>query len=175
MACGGTVLQLAVQVVDELVDQSPAFVQSGLAEQHGAQLGVSGAGLGGVSVSDLALQSGVGQAFPGGGNIFLSDQSLVVDEAHGQGGFADPHVVGILVGIADDIIMLGNEGLEQSDLAGQSVCAASPQNVSLGILSLSSDTLDSLAGGDAQIFHIDVGIIGDFRRARTSFFISFSS
>ena len=158
MAAGGAVLQLAVQIVDELVHQSPALVHGGLAEQHGAQLGVSGAGLGRVGEGDLTLQGRVSQAFPGGGNIGLVDEGLVIDEAHGQGGLTDPQIVGILVSVGDDIVMGAHNRLEQIGVAGQSVGAAAPQHIGLGILSLSSDSLDALAGGDIDELHIDVGV-----------------
>ena len=48
--------------------------------------------------------------------------------------------------------------LEQIGVAGQSVGAAAPQHIGLGILSLSSDSLDALAGGDIDELHIDVGV-----------------
>ena len=160
MAVAGGVLQLAVQVGDELTNQIPAFLDGGLAEQHGAKLGVGGAGFGGRAVSDLALQVLVAQAFPGGGDVGLVQHGLVVDKDHGQGGLTDPVAVGILVGIADELVVGADIGLEVVVVSGQGVGSAAPQHVALGIGGLGDDTLAQLAGTGSDDFHIDVGVLG---------------
>ena len=159
VAVAGAVLKLAVEVGDELLNESPAFIDGGLAEQHGAQLGVSGAGLGGRAVSDLALQVLVAEAFPGGGDFILGEHGLVVDEDHGQRGLAYPVAVGILVCCADELVVCADVRLKVIVVGREGVSTAAPQNVALGIGSLGNEALAQLAGTGGDDFNLDVGIL----------------
>ena len=167
MAVAGGILHLAVQVLDEVEDQLPALVNGVLREEHGAQLGVRGTGLRRGRERDLALESLVAQVVPGLGHVFLSDEVLVVDEDHRQRGLADPHVVRVLVRVADHVVVRADIRVKVIHIASQGVRAAAPEDVALRILALSNDALAELAGAGRDDLHVDVRIRGlEHRHAR---------
>ena len=161
MGAGGAGLD--DQVLDHALHQLPAagvvVVSLAVVHQDGAQLGESGAGGGGVGKGDLALPLGVGQVLPGLGEVGLGHQVGVNQEHHGQGGLADPQVLGIIQAGVQQVDAGGLIGLEVLLVGGQGVGAAAPEYVGHGGGGLGGDAVEQVAGAVGHHVHLNVRIL----------------
>ena len=132
-----------------------------MAQNHGAQLCVSGTGFGWQTVRNLSLPLRLCQVFPclRNGQAILLNQVLVIEDNHWQRALANPQSVRILVSSAYEFVVSTYIWLKIFLESCQGVSASAPQYICNGIGCLSCNTVAQLAGTCRHYLYLNIGIL----------------